>query len=308
MREQAIRIARNLQQVIRGKDDVIDLLLVALCSAGHVLIEDVPGVGKTTLAKALAASIQADFRRIQFTPDLLPTDITGGMVYSPGTGEFLFKPGPLFCNILVGDEINRASPRTQSALLEAMNEGQVTLDGKRYPLAAPFIVIATQNPIEFQGTFQLPEAQLDRFLLRIEIGYPEAADEIQILIDQQDNRPFDHLGPVASCADVLELQAAVRRVDVELSVKHYITDLVRATRRDPRLRLGASPRATLGVARAAQAHAFLAGRNLVLPDDVKAILPHVLAHRLILDNGAAYAGQRTVGVVADILTNTPVPV
>lgn len=309
MRDTIEKIAASLRRVIRGKDEVIDLLLIALCSGGHVLIEDVPGVGKTTLAKALAASIQADFRRIQFTPDLLPTDITGGMVYHPASGEFIFKPGPVFCHILLADEINRASPRTQSALLEAMNECQVTLDGLRYPLRQPFVVIATQNPVEFHGTFPLPEAQLDRFLMMFAIGYPDAAGEAEILRAQQGNRSvLDELKPAATCDEVLAVQQQVCRIEVEDSVLTYLTALVNRTRADPRLRLGASPRASLALQRAAQARAFLAGRTMVLPDDIKALAVTVLAHRLMLDAAAAYSGVKAATVVQDILQALPVPV
>ena len=229
MRENVKRIADNLKKVIRGKDEVLELLLTALCASGHVLMEDVPGTGKTTLAKALAASLHAEFRRIQFTPDLLPTDITGGLIYSPPAGEFVFKPGPVFCNILLADEINRASPRTQSALLEAMNEEQVTLDGRRYPLTSPFLVIATQNPVEFHGTFPLPEAQLDRFLMRFSLGYPAERHELEILAANGGEGPLQDLQPVATCDEVRGLQRATLAVGVEESVRAYLAALRRGT-------------------------------------------------------------------------------
>ena len=307
MRENVKRIADNLKKVIRGKDEVLELLLTALCASGHVLMEDVPGTGKTTLAKALAASLHAEFRRIQFTPDLLPTDITGGLIYSPPAGEFVFKPGPVFCNILLADEINRASPRTQSALLEAMNEEQVTLDGRRYPLTSPFLVIATQNPVEFHGTFPLPEAQLDRFLMRFSLGYPAERHELEILAANGGEGPLQDLQPVATCDEVRGLQRATLAVGVEESVRAYLAALVRATRHEPRLRLGASTRGALSLQRAAQARAYIQGRGQVLPDDVKAMAVPVLAHRLILDDSAAHSGVPAETIVREIMQQIPVP-
>jgi MoxR-like ATPase len=301
------RLQRNLCRVIHGKDGVIDHLIVALLANGHVLLEDVPGVGKTTLAKGLARSLRAEFRRIQFTPDLLPTDIVGGMIYSPKTGEFSFRPGPVFCNVLLGDEINRASPRTQSALLEAMAERQVTIEGQRHELQRPFMVLATQNPVEYHGTYPLPEAQLDRFAMRLEMGYPSADHEIMVIIDQKSSHPLEHLEPVAEAADVIAVQDAVRAVHVETTLVRYLTDLVRATREDTRLRLGASPRAALILFRTCQALALLRGRDYVTPDDVRELAVPVLAHRLVVDTKASYSGTRKQGVVTEILERVPLP-
>ena len=308
MNDTTTAISRNLQHVIRGKESVIELVLVALCSNGHILLEDVPGVGKTTLAKALAASMSGEFRRIQFTPDLLPTDIVGGMVYSPKTGEFSFRPGPVFCNVLLADEINRASPRTQSALLEAMNERQATIEGRRNPLPEPFLVIATQNPVEYHGTYPLPEAQLDRFAMLIEMGYPDEEEEIRIVLDQRSSHPIDDLKPVATPADVIELLRQVREIDVEPTVVRYMIEVVRATRQDPRLRLGASPRAALILYRTCQALAFVRGRAFVIPDDVKELTLSVLAHRVVLNTKAGYAGVKKRAAIAEILDTVKAPV
>jgi MoxR-like ATPase len=297
----------NLALVMRGKDQVIEYVLVALFANGHVLLEDVPGVGKTTLAKALARSIQGEYHRIQFTPDLLPTDITGGMIYSPQTGEFTYRPGPVFCNILLGDEINRASPRTQSALLEAMSEYQVSIEGERRPLPKPFFVLATQNPVEYHGTYPLPEAQLDRFSMRLEIGYPDAEAEIAIVETQRDRHPLDELKPVATTQDILDLQTEVRAVTVEPTLVRYITEVIRATRGDSRLQLGASPRAALLLHRTCQALAFLRGRDYAIPDDVQELAPIVVSHRLVLETKASYSGLSKRDVVLDLLGTVPVP-
>ncbi len=300
-------LTANLNHVIKGKDGAIELLLVALLSDGHVLIEDVPGVGKTTLAKALACSIAGDFKRIQFTPDLLPADIVGGMVYSPRDGGFSFRPGPVFCNVLLGDEINRASPRTQSALLEAMSERQVTIEGARRELPRPFIVVATQNPVEYHGTYPLPEAQLDRFAMQLRLGYPEAAEELEIVVGQKRRHPLEDLQPVVDTADILDWQEKVRQTDVEESVTGYITGLVRASRSEPRLRLGASPRAALLLYRTAQALAFMRGRPFVIPDDVKALAVPVLAHRVVLDTKVGYSGVDKATVIRELVESVPPP-
>ena len=297
----------NLTSVMQGKDDIVDLLLTALLANGHVLLEDVPGVGKTTLAKALATSIQGAYNRIQFTPDMLPADITGGMIYSPKSGDFTFRAGPVFCNVLLGDEINRASPRTQSALLEAMSERQVSIEGAARPLPELFLVIATQNPIEFHGTYPLPEAQLDRFAMRLAIGYPDADSECRIVLEQRKRHPLQDLQTVATLADITNAQQQVRDIAMEPTVLRYLTDIVRATRTDPKVTLGASPRASLDLYRAAQARAFLNNRDYVLPDDIKALAVPVIAHRLSLDPKAAYTGIDKKTIVADIIARTKVP-
>lgn len=301
-------IARALGHVIRGKNAVIEKLLACLCAGGHVLIEDVPGVGKTTLAHALAICVKARFRRIQFTPDLLPTDILGGMVYSPGTGDFTFRPGPIFSHIVLADEINRASPRTQSALLEAMNEGQVSVEGETHPLEAPFIVIATQNPVEYHGTYPLPEAQLDRFAMRLVMGYPLQDEEVEIVTDQRVKHPLENLAPIITPQEVSEVQHRVREIAVSDDILRYITNLVRATREEGRVRLGASPRASSTLFRCTQALAFVRGRDYALPDDVKDLAAGVLAHRLVLDTKTRYAGTTSEDILRDIVALVPVPV
>ena len=301
------RLAENLARVIEGKADRIDILVVAFAAGGSVLIEDVPGVGKTTLAKALARSLDAIFHRIQFTPDLLPTDVLGASVYNPINGTFTFHEGPIFCNVLLADEINRASPRTQSALLEAMNECQATIEGQRYPLPSPFVVLATQNPIEFHGTYPLPEAQLDRFLIRLRVGYPEAETEVSILRSQSERHPLEELSPVLTTDEAVGIQNAVRRVRVDDSVGRYIVDLSCATRADSRLKLGVSPRGSLMLYRAAQACALLGGRDFVMPDDVQTLAPHVLSHRLTLTPKAKYSGVQAEEVIREVIKTTRVP-
>jgi len=292
---------------MRGKAQVLEYLVVSLFAGGNVLMEDVPGVGKTTLAKALARSVRGDFKRVQFTPDLLPTDIVGASMYNPKDTSFVFKPGPVFTNILLADEINRASPRTQSSLLEAMSEGQVTIDGVSHPLPSPFLVVATQNPIEYHGTYPLPEAQLDRFAMRLELGYPELAAELEVLSSQHTSHPLEHLEPVASLDEIREAQARTREVRVEKPIAEYIMALVHATREDARVRLGSSTRGALALYRACQALAFSRGRDYTLPDDVKELAPLVLAHRLVRDTKARYSGVSKESVVDEILQRVKVP-
>ena len=296
----------RLGTVILGKDEVLDHVLVALLSGSHILMEDVPGVGKTTLAKALARCFSGDFTRVQFTPDLLPTDILGSSVYSPRDGSFTFKEGPVFTNILLADEINRASPRTQSALLEAMSESQASIEGKTYPLPSPFLVIATQNPIEFHGTYPLPEAQLDRFGMKVNLGYPKLDHEVDVLYSQFHHHPLDDLQPVLDGPAVLALQAAVRAVAVDRKIGRYLVSLADATRRHPSLKTGCSPRGTLSLFRIAQARAFLEGRDHAIPEDVKAEAVFALSHRLALDTKAKYAGVQKEDIVREILDTVPV--
>ena len=294
-------------RVIQGKSEAIDLLLVAVLAGGHVLVEDVPGVGKTTLAKALAQLFQVSFSRVQFTPDLLPADILGSLVLDPRHGSFSFHRGPIFTNVLLADEINRASPRTQSALLEAMSECQVTVDGKTYPLEAPFFVFATQNPHEFAGTYPLPEAQLDRFLVRIGIGYPAPDAELSMLYARQHDDPLTSLTAVATRDDLSAMQAAVRDVEVKPAVARYLLSVITATRQHADLALGASPRGALSLFRAAQAHAYLDGRSYVSPDDVQALVVPALGHRLAFTPEARYGGRSADGVLKEILRGLRVP-
>jgi MoxR-like ATPase len=300
-------ITRNVEKVIVGKRSTIDLVLIALLCEGHVLIEDVPGTGKTMLARAVAISTGLKFKRLQCTPDLLPSDVTGVSVFNQKKREFEFKPGPAFCNILLADEINRATPRTQSALLEAMGEGQVTADGVTYPLAKPFMVLATQNPIEFEGTFPLPEAQMDRFLMRLSLGYPGMAEENAMMQMQQLAHPIDSLTQVVEKERIPELQQLVRQVQVVDSVRRYILNLVDATRNAPALALGASPRGSLALFRTAQALAVLRGRDYVIPDDIKYVAVPCLAHRLMMNPENALGGETTGGVILELLKHIEVP-
>jgi MoxR-like ATPase len=300
------RIAENVGRVVQGKPDVVELVLLCLVAEGHLLIEDVPGVGKTSLAKALATSLDCRWGRIQFTPDLLPTDVVGGTVWNRGTSRFEFRPGAVFANLVLGDEINRASPKTQSALLECMEERQVTVDGTTYGLEPPFMVIATQNPIEHEGTYPLPESQLDRFLMRVAIGYPARESELQIL-ETHTHDVLDRLAPVATAADVVALTEASRAIHVAPSIKTYLVDLAETTRRHPALALGMSPRATLALQRVARVRAAAGGRDYVVPDDVKQLAPPVLAHRLVLTPEASMQGVHADEVVDDVLRHVPVP-
>ena len=305
--EIARRIVDNVKRVILGKDDVIELGLVTLLSRGHLLIEDVPGVGKTMLARSLAGSIGCTFHRIQFTPDLLPTDVTGVSVYNQKTGDFEFRPGPIMAQVVLTDEVNRATPKTQSALLEAMEERQVTVDGVTHLVPQPFFIIATQNPIEYEGTFPLPEAQLDRFLLRVRLGYPSAKEELAIMESQEKAHPIESLKPVATPEEILYLQQTATDVYVDPLVRDYIVALVDATRKRPEVALGASPRAVLGLFRASRALAMVRGRDYVVPDDVKALAESVMAHRIIVSAAARMRGADSPTVVSELLGEVAVP-
>ncbi|HEU5083944.1 MAG TPA: MoxR family ATPase [Acidimicrobiales bacterium] len=301
------RLASQVETVICGKRPVIDLVLAALLADGHILLEDVPGVGKTSLAKALAAAIDGEFGRIQFTPDLLPTDVSGVTIYRRGRDEFEFRPGPVFANIVLADEINRASPKTQAALLEAMAERQVTVDGSTYPLAAPFLVLATQNPIEHEGTFPLPDSQLDRFLVRIDVGYPDPEAELAMLDSHGTEDPLLAVRPVLGTDDILEMRRAATAVHVAPALKQYLVQLADRTRAHPQLELGMSPRATLSFLRIARVWAAMRGRDYATPDDVKALAVPVLAHRLLVTPEADLQGVSAAAVVRDVLDTVPVP-
>jgi MoxR-like ATPase len=302
------RIVANLQRVVHAPEETLRLVVLCMIAEGHLIIEDLPGVGKTTLAKALSRSVDVEFSRLQFTPDLLPSDVTGVNVFNQATNEFDFRPGPVFANLLLVDEINRASPKTQSALLECMQERQVTADGVTYPLAAPFMVIATQNPIEYEGTYPLPEAQLDRFTMRVAIGYPTLADEARMLDEQTSGTPLDELEPVTTGDEVNALTGEAQSIYVEESVNRYVVALLRHTRGDSRLYLGGSPRAGIALVRVAKARALADGREFLSPDDIKAVAEPVLAHRLIVAPEARAAGTSSGELVRDALDKTPVPV
>ena len=308
IRETAERVKANIKRVIVGKDDVIDLVLVALLSDGHILIEDVPGLGKTMLAKSISRSIGCEFRRIQFTPDVMPSDISGINFYNQRSGQFEFRPGPIIANVVLADEINRATPRTQSALLEAMEERQLTVEGVTQALPRPFLVLATQNPIELEGTFPLPEAQLDRFFMRIGLGYPAEEEEDEVLTRFEASSPLDELDAVVTAEDLVRLSAMVPRIHCEPSVRRYVVQLVQATRKHHAFELGASPRGSLGLYRGSRALAALRGRDYVLPDDVRFLAPYVLTHRAILSSQSRLRGGDAATVMQEIIDSVPVPV
>ncbi|MBZ0294988.1 MAG: MoxR family ATPase [Anaerolineae bacterium] len=301
------RIAQNVDQVIMGKRNEIRLTILGLLSQGHILIEDIPGVGKTMMAKALSRSMGCTFSRIQFTPDMLPSDVTGVSLFNQKTREFEFRPGPIMAQVVLADEINRATPKTQAALLEAMEERQVTVDGVTYPMEEPFLIMATQNPIEYEGTFPLPEAQLDRFMLRIQLGYPSPVEELTVLSAQQYKHPIESMYQVVSVQDLLSAQKAIRDVYVADEVKRYIVDLVTASRQHPDVYLGSSPRGSLALFRTSQARAAMSGRDYVIPDDVKALAEVTLAHRIIVGPAARIKDISARAIVQDVLASTPVP-
>ncbi len=307
VQEIAERVTNSVGQVILGKSNEIRLTTLGLLCRGHILLEDIPGVGKTMLAKSLARAVGCTFNRIQFTPDMLPSDITGVSIYNPKSREFEFRPGPIMAQIVLADEINRATPKTQSALLEAMEEGQMTVDGVTYRLSNPFLIMATQNPIEYEGTFPLPEAQLDRFLVRIQMGYPQPADELKILASQQYQHPIQNLQQVVSLKELLAAQQQIKDVYVANEVQQYIISLITASRRHGDVYLGSSPRGSLALFRTAQARAAMTGRDFVIPDDVKALAEVTLAHRIIVGPAARIKNITSRTIVQDILQNTPVP-
>lgn len=306
-RQMVAEIIRNMEKVIVGKRNAVELAVIAIISQGHLLIDDAPGVGKTMLARSLAKSINCTFKRIQFTPDMLPGDITGVSVYNQKTNDFEFRPGPIMAQVVLADEINRATPKVQSALLEPMEERQVTVDGITYEMPVPFHVLATQDPIEYEGLFPLPEAQLDRFLLRINLGYPSMADEMVIMKRQQRVHPIEQLDPVADAADIIMLQETVKNIYVDDLVQQYIVSVVEATRRHPSIYLGASPRGSLALFRTAQARAMMNGRDYVTPDDIKALAEPVLAHRLILPSTDGTRSRSAQACITEILESIPVP-
>ena len=306
--EAAQKLRQNIQKVIVGKDEIIDIALIAILCEGHLLLEDVPGTGKTTLAKTIAASLGCSFRRVQFTPDLLPSDVTGIYYYNQKNQEFEFRAGPIFTQILLADEINRATPRTQSSLLEAMQERQVTVDIETHRLKRPFLVLATQNPVELEGTFPLPEAQLDRFIMKLSLGYPDEEEEYAILTRFAQNDPLETLEEVVSPEEIIKMQDMVRDVRVEQSVQRYIVGVCRATREHDDIELGASPRATMALYRTCQALAAINGRDFVLPDDVKQMAPHVLTHRLIVNPQTRLRGRKPEEIIRDVVETVSVPV
>jgi len=304
----ATDVRANIEKVIVGKGAVVELVLVAILCEGHVLMEDVPGIGKTMLARSVARSLKCQFHRIQCTPDLLPSDITGTYIYNQKSGEFEFRPGPVFAQIVLADEINRATPRSQSALLEAMEERQVTQEGETKLLPRPFIVLATQNPIELEGTFPLPEAQLDRFLMKIKLGYTTESEDGIILERFIERNPIDELSPVISAEDVLQLQKICRQVKITTDVRQYIIKLVRATREQPSIQLGASPRAMIGLSRTAQTLAAIRGRGFVIPDDVKYLAPFIISHRIIMESSVSLKGHSGEDIIREVLNSVPAPV
>jgi MoxR-like ATPase len=308
IQEAANRIVENVKRVIVGKEETIELAMIALLCEGHVLLEDVPGIGKTTLAKAFSRSLGCSFQRIQFTPDLLPSDVTGIYFFDQKRQDFVFRPGPVMAQVVLADEINRATPRTQSALLEAMQERQVTIDGNTMVLPRPFLVLATQNPIELEGTFPLPEAQVDRFLLKVRLGYPSEQEENEILTRFEQRDPLADLEPVTEPEELIEMQSAVRRVRVEDSVRSYAVQVARATREHAAVALGVSPRGTMALYRTAQARAAIRGRDFVIPDDVKALAPAVLTHRILISPQTRLRGRTTQEVVMEVVDQVPVPV
>jgi MoxR-like ATPase len=302
------KILLNIEKVMIGKRNVAELSLIALLAEGHVLLEDVPGVGKTMMVRALAKSVNANFRRIQFTPDLLPSDVTGISIYNPKEMEFQFRPGPLMGNIILADEINRTSPKTQSALLEGMEEASVTIDGVTHRLQKPFFVMATQNPIEYEGTYPLPEAQLDRFLLKMKMGYPEVDEEIEVLNRAQKVPPIEDLYPVVDLEGLQSLQKEIKEVYVDQTIKRYIVEIVNLTRKFHSVYLGASPRGSISLMKAAQAYAFMYGRDYVIPDDIQYLAPFVLSHRIILKSEAKFEGLTAEEIVNRVIARIPVPV
>ncbi len=304
----AARVKENIGRVLVGKEDAVELTLAAVLSGGHILVEDVPGIGKTTLARALAGSLDCAFRRIQFTPDLMPSDITGVNFYNQKTGEFEFRPGPVISQIVLADEINRATPRTQSALLEAMGEQQLTIDEVTIGLPAPFVVIATQNPIELEGTFPLPEAQLDRFLIRLQVGYPEEEQEEEMLLRFENANPLADLAPVATGPEIVQYQGMTQRVYVDPVLRNYTVRIAQATRQHPEVELGASPRATMGLYRCSQALAVMRGREYVTPDEIKELAPYALGHRIILKSQARLRERTAGGIIEEVLEQVTVPV